>query len=160
MVSKYWTAAATKFGEEHRAAHHVERQGFEFYLPRTIEGYGARLKRDFLFPGYIFIKISEGWHCLMSTRGIRRMFFCGEAPTRMSSRDIELIRRRESEDGYIRLKPPVTVGSRVTLKRGSFKNMIGNVDSMTARDRCTVLVSLMERTVMVSVNVDAVEAVA
>ena len=159
MVSSYWTAAATKFGEEQRAAHHVERQGFEFYLPKTIEGYGAKLRRDYLFPGYIFIRVSQGWHCLMSTRGIRRLFFCGDAPTRMSTSDVESIRLRESDDGYIRLKPPVTVGSRVTVKSGSFKSMIGSVDCMTARDRCTVLLSIMERAVAVNVSIDAVETV-
>jgi len=160
LVASYWTTAATKFGEEQRAAHHVERQGFEFYLPKTIEGLGARLKRDYLFPGYIFIKVSQGWHCLMHTRGIRRMFFCGESPTRMASSDIDLIRRRESADGFIRLKPPVMVGSKVTMKSGSFRNLVGNVESMTARDRCTVLLSIMERTVAVDVSLDAVEAVA
>jgi len=88
------------------------------------------------------------------------MFFCGESPTRMASSDIDLIRRRESADGFIRLKPPVMVGSKVTMKSGSFRNLVGNVESMTARDRCTVLLSIMERTVAVDVSLDAVEAVA
>lgn len=87
------------------------------------------------------------------------MFLCGESPTRMMVTDIESIKSRESLDGFIHLSPRLAVGSKVTIKSGSFKDMIGEVDGMSARDRCTVLLSIMERRVQVSLSTSAVEVV-
>lgn len=159
LFARYWSAATTKFGEEQRAAHHVERQGFEFYLPRIVTRYGASVRHEYLFPGYIFVMIERGWESLMSTRGIRRVFMCGDVPTRMKSSDINSMRSQEDESGYIVLQPPVTVGSRVRVCDGSFKDLLGTVQNMSARDRCTVLLSVMERSVPVSLSLGSVEAV-
>ena len=30
---RYWTVAATMYREEQRAAHHVEKLGFDYYCP-------------------------------------------------------------------------------------------------------------------------------
>ena len=158
--SRYWTAAATKFYEEQRAAYHVEKQGFQFYLPQVLMRKGSRNYREFLFPGYIFIKISAGWESIMHTRGIRRMFLCAGVPTRMSERDIDGIRARENEDGYIELEPPIVVGSKVEIHAGSFKDLFGVVEYLSSSERCRVLVSMMERAISVEMDTSSIKVAA
>lgn len=150
MVIRYWTAAATHFYEEERAAHNIERQGFQFYLPRILVKRKSSLRREFLFPGYIFVKISEGWQSIMHTRGVRRMFFCNGVPTRMRDTDITGIKSREGADGCILLEPPVTAGTEVRVCAGTFENMLGVVQGMSPRERCMVLLNVMDRAVSVS----------
>lgn len=105
-----------------------------------------------MFPGYIFLVVSRGWEALASTRGIRHLFMCGDNPTRVNAYEIDALRSREDGDGYIRLDPPVTVGDRVRVNVGVFLGRRGVVQGMTARDRCRVLLSVMERSVHVDVD--------
>ena len=88
----------------------------------------------------------------MHTRGIRRMFLCAGVPTRMSDGDIDGIRVRENERGYIELEPPVSAGSKVEIHAGTFKDMFGVVEYLSASDRCRVLVSMMERVISVDMS--------
>jgi hypothetical protein len=73
MEFRYWTCAATMYREEQRAAHHIEKPGFDYYLPLTyvptIGGDGER--RTLPFPGFIFIRLGDGWESLSSARGIK-----------------------------------------------------------------------------------------
>jgi transcriptional antiterminator RfaH len=161
LGSGYWTAAVTKLSEEQRAAHHIERQGFQFYLPEMLTRHGSRMRREYLFPGYIFVRISEGWETLMHTRGIRRVFLCNGSPTRMRDSDIECIRSRENEKGLIELElePPLRVGDRIKISAGPFSGHSGIFQGMSARDRCYVLLSVLGRSASVVLNYSAVRSV-
>lgn len=152
MVSKYWTAAATKFCEEQRAAHHIERQGFQFYLPQVAVRRKTTERREYLFPGYIFVMVKDGWERLVNTRGIRKLFFCDGVPTRMSDRDIETLRAKEDRRGLIVLQKPAAVGDTVVVVHGAFKDSLGVVEQLTARDRCRVLLSMMNRSLAVEID--------
>lgn len=121
---------------------------------------GSKSRREFLFPGYIFIKINQGWESIISTRGIRRMFLCGGTPTRMRDADIEGIRSRENESGLIELEPPLKVGTKVEVQDGAFKDLFGVIEYLSAKDRCRVLVSMMERTISVDMSTAFVKAAA
>jgi|ERR1700722_16524124 transcription termination factor NusG len=72
---RYWTVAATMYREEQRAAHHVEKLGFDYYLPLTYVPTigGDEERRTLLFPGFIFIRLGDGWEALSSARGIKRL---------------------------------------------------------------------------------------
>lgn len=150
--SRYWTAAATKNGEEQRAAYNVERQDFAYYLPVAAVNKGGVVRRELLFPGYIFIKIREGWQSLMSTRGIKSLFLCEGRPTRMADAEIESMVSREDERGLIQLEPPVTRGDRVVVQYGPMEGLLGRVKSLTSRERCLVLLSVMNRTVETEID--------
>lgn len=153
MKSVYWTVAATKGSDEERAAHHVERQGFKFYLPRIVMHYGSRSKREFLFPGYIFIQINKHWHSLFGTRGIRHLFMCSGMPTRMPDSDMVDMRSRENDDGLVELPPPLRIGDHIEVTgTGPFNGKSGVLKGMLSRDRCFVLLNMLGRSTPVMLN--------
>src|ERR1700690_1023760 len=102
---RYWTAAKTKRGEENRAACHVERQGFKFYLPLTYEPTKSGLseRRTFLFPGFIFVKLKAGWPVLSSTRGISALMMNCNMPAHVRESEIAWLMSLENEKGVVRL---------------------------------------------------------
>lgn len=146
----YWTAAVTRRTQEQRAAHHVERQGFEFYLPRIEVSDG---RRTLMFPGYIFILVRASWHCLASTRGIARLFFCDDAPVRMRDGEIESLMSSEVDD-VVRPPPKFLPGDFVVDNRSSsaFFGVGGVYSGMASSGRCEVLFSLLSRQVRVEVS--------
>lgn len=142
-----WTAATTRWREEQRAAANLERQGFVYYLPIISEWRLSRKTREdisvrtLLFPGYIFVRLREGWQSISSTRGIARLFLQDERPIPVCSREIERLRRMEDEDGVVCLLPRLRVGDAVVIGDGGrgFAGLAGIVQGMSARDRCRVL---------------------
>lgn len=154
-VRKYWTAAATKFTQEQRAAHNIEKQGFEYYLPQIAElSFSGVERRELLFPGYIFIKIRKGWESLMSTRGISRLFLCNDKPTRIPTFEIQRLKDMEGDDGLIDLGPSIVPGQKVVADAtaGSFSYLSGVVKGMSARNRVEVLFSILGRDIAVTVD--------
>lgn len=150
LPATYWSVLGTRLGQERRAAHHIERQGFEFYLPEFITLTRAQVRRrSLLFPGYIFVKIKSGWSVLASTRGISRMFMCGDTPARMRRSDIEVLKLREDADGFVCLSTPVELGERVKIGEagGGFDGLVGVVDGFKPDGRVSVLLNLLGRAV-------------
>lgn len=154
-IKKYWTAAATRFCQEQRAAHHVERQGFEFYLPEilSLTSKGTD-RRELLFPGYIFIRVRAGWESLMGTRGISRLFLCSDKPTRIPDNEIEYFKSLETDVGTVQLDPPLIPGMRVfgNEHAGSFCGVSGVVRGMPSRNRVRVLLELLGRSIEVDMD--------
>ena len=153
----YWTALVARYSQEQRAAHHVERQGFEFYLPQMLAlSASGRDRRELLFPGYIFVRVNlrRQWRVLAGTRGVARMLLCGELPTRVPDEDVEAFRRLEDERGFVQLLPPLRDGDVVVAGSGSggYEGVRGVVQGMTARDRVKVLLTILGRAVSVELD--------
>lgn len=143
----YWLAAVTKFREELRAASHVERQGFEYYLPHVNEFRSGRYRPTLMFEGYIFVKLEPGWRVLSSTRGISRLIVQGDEPRRIRDEEIQQLRVLEDEDGIVRLHPRFSRADRVLVGEGGggFKGLAGIVQGTSAGDRVKVLLQIMGR---------------
>jgi transcriptional antiterminator RfaH len=157
-AGNYWTTAATHFAQEQRAASHVERQGFEFYLPYTLTLLkNGREKRELMFPGYLFILVTAQWRSLMGTRGIQRLFTCGEQPSRMPEHEITGLKAREVS-GFVDLAPRFAVGQKVLVKGEDGSYFSGIVQGMDARERCKVLFELLGRQVILPVDRRSMEA--
>jgi len=153
---KFWTVAQTRFSQERRAAHHVERQGFQFYLPETVVPQrSGHERREILFPGYIFIQIDRlvNWAVLSSTRGISRLMTQGDQPIPMRDRDVEDIRRMEDSRGFVVLRSRFRNGEeiRVSSEDNSLLGLHGLYLEMTAPGRCRVLLTIMGRPVSADV---------
>jgi transcriptional antiterminator RfaH len=139
-MRSYWTAAVTRYSQEQRAAHHVERQRFQFYLPQTVTlSPKGKDRVELLFPGYIFVKVKRGWETLASTRGIARLFLCEDRPTRIHDEEIARLQSMEDARGYVQLHPPFTVGDQVHVTAGVYEGLRGVVRGMDAQHRCRVL---------------------
>jgi transcription antitermination factor NusG len=156
---RYWTAATTRLHQEERAAHHVENQGFEFYLPRTWEPLARPIgpiteRRALLFPGWIFIKLRPNWQVLPSTRGIKSLMTIDGKPCHVRDSEIASLRAMEDCRGVIRLPDRFTKGDRVVVGQGgkAWRDHWGIVYGTPAAGRCQVLFKLLGRRVVVELR--------
>ena len=153
---RYWTVCATHWREEQRAAHHVERQGFSYYLPMVYEAIagGDDERRTLLFPGFIFVKLREGWQSLSSTRGIASLFTYSvdkdsdaRLPSRLRTDEVRRLRDME-DDGAVRLLPPLAPGSAAVVREdvgGAYAGICGIVFGTSASGRVSVSLRVMGR---------------
>lgn len=152
-----WYAVVSHGGQERLARHHLERQGFEVYLPmraplRANRKAGPRP----LFPRYLFVSVdlaTPGWRAIYSTIGVHTVMMAGSGesarPKAVPGGVIEAIQAREV-DGLVILKPeekpvPFKKGETVAVRGGPLAGL--NAIFMEAVDakRCHLLVSFMGR---------------
>jgi transcriptional antiterminator RfaH len=144
---KFWTAAATRLSQERRAAHHLERQNWNYYLPEILVPRVRGGERpEILFPGYIFIEIDarRDWAPLASTRGISRLFLQGDIIVPMPSAEILALRERE-EGGYVRLAPRFIEGDEIVIggEEDCRAGFTGIYQGQLSSGRCRVLLTVM-----------------
>lgn len=156
---RYWTAARTHYREELRAAHHVERQQFEWYLPYTYElrDAGRTEARTLMFPGFIFIRLRPAWQALASTRGIARLMLNCGMPSHILNAEIAWLRRSEDRHGVVRLTVPPRRGDHVRATQGVCNGFIGLVRDTTADGRLKVLFEVLGRKVTTEYSPGALE---
>ncbi len=159
---KFWTAAQTHERQELRAAAHVERQGFEFFLPVCEEFRARRFRKTIMFPGYLFVRIREGWQKLASTRGISRLIYNSDGlPSRLSDREIEQLRALEDEHGVVQLRKRVfSDGDLVRVGPGGhgLETLSGIVQGTPVADRYRILFTIMGRQVVGEVDARSLSA--
>ena len=156
----FWTAAQVRSDATKRAVWHVERQGFETYLPLCRPS-PRSAKIVPLFPGYLFVCVVDRWRCLLSTYGVVGLIRSGDAPARVREHEIERMRRQEGRDGIIIL--PLTKfqpGERVRVTRGPLAERVGIYAGMSARDRVRIMFTMFEREISIELREQDVIAAA
>ena len=146
----YWTVAQTESQREQTAAQHLERGGFEIYLPR-LKLRGGKIEP--LFPGYLFVQIECRWQVINATIGVLRVLTACERPACVGDHVIAEIRAREDPSGFVRLprrwRPQR--GSEVHIQYGSFADHLAIYQGAAGKDRERVLLSLLGRMVTIDV---------
>ena len=86
-MSPRWYVVQTQVNGEARAAQHLQRQGFDVYLPRYLKRRRHARKLDFvakpLFPRYMFVAFdiaTQRWRSIQSTFGVSRLVCNGDDP--------------------------------------------------------------------------------
>jgi transcriptional antiterminator RfaH len=143
----YWTVAQTESQRERVAADHLERSGFEVYLPRIKN---RKKKVEPLFPCYLFVRIELHWHTINATIGVLRVLTVCDHPAILPDKVLEEIRARENPHGFVRL-PKARPGKQVRILRGSFADHVGIYEGASGKDRERVLLALLGRMVPVDV---------
>lgn len=93
-----WVVVVTSAGKERLAKFHLQKQGFEVYLPMKM-GVGAKGVRPF-FPRYLFARVTcdvRRWQSIFSTIGVHRVFTSQERIVGVRDGFIESIRAQEVE---------------------------------------------------------------
>lgn len=150
-----WIVGVTKPNAEAVAATHLERQGYQYYLPRIRQAKpGKAPSVEPLFRRYIFIFITERWYPLRSTRGISHLLMKDAGPSRVPESTIAGLRSRHDKDGFVQLTTPdkYQIGDKVRVEDGPFAGHIALYEGMAPHDRCQVLLSLMHRAVSVTLD--------
>ena len=161
---KRWYVARTKARSELRAVGHLQRQGFEVYLPE----YG-RLRRHArytcvvrspLFPRYLFLHMdlpSSRWQAISSTVGVHALLCHGGLPVPVPEGVVEELRARETGDGLVPLRSLVVLerGMRLRVVDGPLTDRVGVYEKMTSGERVVLLLQLLGREVRVTVPLAA-----
>jgi transcriptional antiterminator RfaH len=162
-----WYVVHTQPHGEAKASVHLERQGFEVYLPRILKrrSHARKIEKVSapLFHRYLFVAIdlaSQRWRCVNSTQGVSRLVCWGDAPAPVAKDIIEHLRSREDEGGFIKLetRPKFAAGDKITVLDGVFAACFGIYEGMADRERVTILLNLLGRKVRVSLGVESVAA--
>lgn len=153
-----WYVVQTQPHCESKAVWHLERQGFDTYLPRyqkrrrharRVETVAAPL-----FPRYLFVAIdmaAQRWRSIHSTIGVSRLVCNGDDPAILAAGVVDGLKRREDERGFVQLdsRPRFAVGDPVRIVDGIFTSCLGLFDGISDGERVAVLLDLLGRKVRV-----------
>lgn len=164
---KRWYAVQSQPRAERTALAHLERQGFESYLPVYLKrrSHARRIEqvRAPLFPRYLFVHFdltAVRWQAIHSTVGVARLVSNGNVPVPLPQGVMEEIHRREDKGGLVRVVPNLSRGQRVVIEAGTFLDQTGLFECATDDERVVILLDLLGRQVRVQVPADAVSAAA
>ena len=157
-VTPRWYVVQTQPHAETKAVWHLDRQGFETYLPRyekrrrharRIETVGAPL-----FPRYLFVAMdmaTQRWRSIRSTIGVTRLVCNGDDPAALAAGVVDGLRRRENERGFVLLeaRPRFAIGEQVRIIDGIFASCLGLFDGISDSERVAVLLDMLGRKVRV-----------
>lgn len=157
---KSWYVIHTHAHGESRALAHLERQGYEAWLPvcRKIRRHAGRREVVLrpLFPRYLFVSVDmeeEPWRAILSTRGVHALISDAGRPTPLDEGIVEALRSRAGEDGIFDLRPDaLKAGTKVRIAAGPFADLEGIFQATTDSARVQVLLTLMGRAVRVTVS--------
>lgn len=147
-----WYAVFTKPKQERLAAEHLNRQGFEVYLPQLRSGRRRRgawvTVIDALFPRYLFVSVEVAHQSvapIRSTLGVADLVRFGQELVAVPSAVIEILKARENQQtGLHELERPLFIeGDRVTVLDGPFAGVDAVFQAERDRDRVLILLSIL-----------------
>ena len=161
-----WHVVQTRPRSENKAALHLQRQGFEVYLPRYLKRRSHARKVDFvpapLFPQYVFVAVdllTQRWRAVNSTIGVTRLICQGQLPVEVPRRVVDSLRHRHDAQGFVQQHRHVlTPGQKIRVRDGAFSDFLGTFESMNDSERVAVLLDLLGRKVRVMLSADVIEA--
>ncbi|WP_173920584.1 transcription/translation regulatory transformer protein RfaH [Pseudidiomarina piscicola] len=162
-----WYVVQAKPRQELRAQANLENQGIEAALPMiTLERIrrGKRTKvREPLFPGYIFVKLSnyaDKFYKIRSTFGVSKVLQFGTSPAQISG---ELVQNLLALDGdspeikELQRHAVPQVGDKVHILEGPFKGLIAEIIKLDGESRCIVLLDFLHKQVRAGFDLTEVQ---
>lgn len=147
-AGKSWYLVQCKSRQDERAEENLTRQGYVCYRPlyqreRLLRGQ-RQIIEESLFPGYLFIHISEhdNWGPLRSTRGVIRVVGFGNQP--LSVNDC-VIDRLKQHDNTPATEAMFTAGERVRIMEGPFSELEAIFHEMDRNERVVLLLNFLQR---------------
>ncbi|MCK5893590.1 MAG: hypothetical protein KAG53_04090 [Endozoicomonadaceae bacterium] len=142
----HWYVLRSKSRQELRATEHLERQGFFVYCP-MLEKKGMKCVP--LFPSYLFLQYNDlqesfEFDRVRSTRGVLTFVRCGHEFARLSD---ELVSDIKCQEEWQSSLPCFEIGQRVEFIEGPFKGIQAVFQCERGRDRCDVLIGLINSNV-------------
>jgi transcription antitermination factor NusG len=139
-----WSVLHVVANHEKRVAKVLCSRSLEYFLPLYSEqshwtDRTVTLDRP-LFPGYLFVRLTPKSRIpAISTPGVLRLLGDGQTQT-VSQEEVDRIREGLVSGYILRPHAPVSVGTKVRICRGLFKEAVGLVTEF--RHRCNVIISL------------------
>lgn len=149
-----WYVVHTQARAEERAVWHLQKQGFECFLPRvrTIRTHARKvtLVTTPLFPRYLFVRFEVGvsrWRVINGTRGVVRLLDNGKFPLAVPCGLVENLLEKCDRQYTVPLAAMgmFTRGLKVRIKSGAFSGQTAEINEIFAegRDRVHLLLTLL-----------------
>jgi transcriptional antiterminator RfaH len=164
-----WYVVHTQSGAEAMAQGHLERQGFEAYLPRyrKTRRHARRTTeiRAPLFPRYLFVRFDIArtrWRSINGTYGVDQLVCMGVRPSPAPRGVVADIKARENAAGVIELpaQPAFHEGEVLRVTAGPLADQTGVFACMDEQQRVVLLLTMLGREMEVPVRRDAIAAYA
>lgn len=158
----YWAVAQTISTREDTVAQRLDRIGYEVISPKARFRVGRMYRVAAVFPGYVFLKIHEGWYDAKWCMGVLRLIMNGESPAQLPDWEVVKIMEATGKNGLVKIAkakptPPQTQiaeGSLVRILTGSFRGINAIYAGMSVHERQCVLLDLLGRQVKTELAVD------
>ena len=162
-----WYVAKTRPNSETKALFHLERQGFEVYLPQLLRRIKHARKTTWqprpLFPTYLFVRMSaaqQRWRAINSTVGVSHLICNRQGPLPVPAAIVDDIKEHEDSRGLILTggESSFRKGARVEVMSGAFAEHLGRFVNATDDECGVILLDLMGRQVTAKVRLDSITA--
>ncbi len=161
MSDYRWYVVQSKPGQAEKAAQELRNQGFEVFLPLVkVEKLkrGKRVEQEEpLFPGYLFIELSEvasNWRPIRSTRGVARVITFGNQPAVVPDDVVEQLRDSLKQQAEMRTLEP---NQPVRITEGPFANLNAVFTEYDGEKRAFLLLELLGQWQRLSIPLDALK---
>ncbi len=161
MSDYKWYVVQSKPGQAEKAAQELRNQGFEVFLPLVkVEklNRGKRVEQEEpLFPGYLFIELSEvasNWRPIRSTRGVARVITFGNQPAVVPDDVVEQLRDSLKQQAEMRTLEP---NQPVRITEGPFANLNAVFTEYDGEKRAFLLLELLGQWQRLSIPLDALK---
>tara|TARA_Y100000589_G_C27037799_1_gene581818 strand:+ start:418 stop:921 length:504 start_codon:yes stop_codon:yes gene_type:complete len=160
-----WYVVYTRHGAEKLAEGHLNRQGFQTYLPlcRKTTRHARRVAyvSKPLFPRYLFVAIDiseQRWRSVNGTFGVSCLVSMGNQPQALPNGVVDELKAREEGQGLIEISPenPFKTGETVRLTGGALIDQVGLFQKLGEKDRVSVLLDMLGRKLEVQVPLQTV----
>lgn len=138
------------------------RLDYRYYNPTTYEEWvtrGRRIQRTVqLFPGYLFVWVTEQWRILLGVRGVVGIIQDADGPLTISDHIVDGLKSDAGTDGVIRLPGAPSRfrnGQSVILNNGPFDHKIVVYQGMCGVDRAAVMLRMLGKQVRIVVPENA-----
>ena len=159
-----WYAVQTQLNRENLAVSHLERQGFDVWLPRIERiirhARQTRRVRRPLFPGYLFINLdleTARWRSINGTVGVSQIVSFGQVPSVVDAAFVTALKATENMDGLVEADHyDLKLGQDVEILSGPMVGKIGKLLRLDPGNRVTVLLQMLGHFVHGQIGRDAV----
>lgn len=163
---KSWYLIHTKPKQERLAREHLERQGYNVYLPlaEVRRRRRGRIMRviDAMFPRYLFICLSDktdDWRPIHSTVGVATLVRFGQAPAKIPDALIADLRGRENTEGvHIVTSNHYQEGTKVRIAEGPLEGYEGIFHCHSGNERVILLLEIARHYIKVELQASQIEA--
>jgi transcription antitermination factor NusG len=156
-VSRSWFALRVKSRSEERVSSMIRNKGFEEFLPcyQSRRRWSDRVKstESPLFPGYVFCRLDPRNRLpLLTIPGVLHFVGIGHTPVPIDEHEIAAIQAAVQSGLTAEPWPYVEVGQKIRLEEGPLAGLEGICVGHSKEQRLVVSVTLLRRSVAVTVE--------
>jgi len=160
-----WLAAYTRAHHEHRVAEQLRHKQLEFLLPtyERLTRWSDRIRRSQapLFPGYVFVHISDNQRVpVLETLGVVHFVSVAGRPALLDNEDVHRLQLCGLWSRDIEPHPYLKIGQRVRVKHGPFAGWEGTLAEKQNSCRLIVTIDQIMKSVAINLHGADIEAVA